>query len=386
MPVVSIDAVHSQELVEFWSAKYKAAKDELEALKARHQADSTMLSRQGKLKSEGYSNGELLLNELLSTLKSEVQERKGSHGKILETISKSGESRQKLLTQLMESEKDRLDLTKRVGSLEAEHVTMSVQIQQFYLQSRILAHEAEERRLRMLAALFPALDPITASQPVRLAQPYLIQSSLAPEFRDFHLYLVPRPPSYLPVRVTAPGKHGYWFYPPWVLPPGLEFELIVEVREMEWLYLGRYISAVFEGGEMKLSEWLSFDEQTKAKHCMRVASQGTPPGSVPSLAAQAEVKRKYEVGEWSVPCYSLRCVGYDVALFRALHAAGAAQGQVKRGLDDMTEGGGERATRSEAVVTRSTSKEALRESRSNKENVAGRLKKKVKMEPYAVSP
>ncbi|KZT24046.1 hypothetical protein NEOLEDRAFT_1170342 [Neolentinus lepideus HHB14362 ss-1] len=371
MPTVSIDVAHSQELVEFWSTKYKAAKDELDALKV-------------ELRTTGCSNEKLLLNEVLSTLKIDAQCRKTSDAKILDAITTSTESLRELRTHLSESEKENLELTKRVGSLEAERVTLSVQIQQFCLQSRMLAHEAEEHRTRTLASLFPATDFITVSSPVKLAQPYLIRNSLPPEFNGLHLYLVPRPPSYLPVRVPAPGKHGYWFYPPWVLPLDLEFELIVEVRETEWLYLGRYTSTMFEGGEMKLSEWLNLDEQTKSKHCMRVASQTAPPGSVPSLAAQAEVKRKYEVGEWSVPCYSLRCVGYNVTLFHALHAASVIQSNVKRRLDVLAE-----SCRNDAaaqVVRESTCKEVIRESGSNKENVASRPKKKVKTERYTKSP
>ena len=32
----------------------------------------------------------------------------------------------------------------------------------------------------------------------------------------------------MPLRVPSCGKHGYWFYPAWLLPEGTEFELVVE--------------------------------------------------------------------------------------------------------------------------------------------------------------
>ena len=61
--------------------------------------------------------------------------------------------------------------------------------------------------------------------------------------------------------------------------------------------------------------------QTKLSHCARVASQYLPSGQIASYPAQLDVKRRYEVGEWSVPCYTLRCVGFSMALHDALHAA-----------------------------------------------------------------
>ena len=96
---------------------------------------------------------------------------------------------------------------------------------------------------------------------------------------------------------------------------------------------------------LQLSEWMSLDEQvrtppvshplsglsvliinpqTKMAHCVRVASQSLPPGQTAPYPAQLEVKRRYEMGEWSVPCYSLQCVGFNTALYDALCAATSA--------------------------------------------------------------
>jgi len=53
-------------------------------------------------------------------------------------------------------------------------------------------------------------------------------------------------------------------------------------------------------------------------HCVRVASQTLPPGQTAPYPAQLEVKRRYEMGEWSVPCYTLQCVGFNTTLYEAL--------------------------------------------------------------------
>jgi len=78
------------------------------------------------------------------------------------------------------------------------------------------------------------------------------------------------------------------------------------------------------GDEMKLAEWLTLDDQTKAVHCRRIASHELPQGQTASYPAQLDVKRRYETGEWSVPCYSLQCLGFNTPLLDALHGAAAS--------------------------------------------------------------
>ncbi|ETW85230.1 hypothetical protein HETIRDRAFT_448404 [Heterobasidion irregulare TC 32-1] len=60
---------------------------------------------------------------------------------------------------------------------------------------------------------------------------------------------------------------------------------------------------------------------TKVIHCRQVASAGLPPDQSASLPAQMTMKRRYETGEWSVPCFSLRCVGFNVDLYNGLPLA-----------------------------------------------------------------
>lgn len=51
---------------------------------------------------------------------------------------------------------------------------------------------------------------------------------------------------------------------------------------------------------------------------MRIASQALPQGQVASYPSQLETKRRFESGESAVPCYMLRCVGFNVPLYKAL--------------------------------------------------------------------
>ena len=71
---------------------------------------------------------------------------------------------------------------------------------------------------------------------------------------------------------------------------------------------------------LDISTFLHSNPKTKFAHCIRVANQNLPAGQSASYPAQLDVKRKYELGEWSVPCYSLRCVGFNMPLYDALCA------------------------------------------------------------------
>jgi hypothetical protein len=93
---------------------------------------------------------------------------------------------------------------------------------------------------------------------------------------------------------------------------------------------------------MKLSEWMTLDEQvvpilasraflnvlpvqTKMIFCSRVANQDLKlqAGQQASYAAQVHTRQSYDSGEWNIPSYTLQCIGYDVALCEALTATAA---------------------------------------------------------------
>lgn len=61
--------------------------------------------------------------------------------------------------------------------------------------------------------------------------------------------------------------------------------------------------------------------QTKMTLCARIANQGLPPNQIAPKPALLDVKRRYETGEWLVPCFSLQCVGFDMNFYDALKLA-----------------------------------------------------------------
>lgn len=64
--------------------------------------------------------------------------------------------------------------------------------------------------------------------------------------------------------------------------------------------------------------------QTKEGHCSRVTQQILAQSQLPAFSDKLDVKRHYDAGEWSVPCYSLRCTSFSMLLYNALHVAAKA--------------------------------------------------------------
>ncbi|EGO21819.1 hypothetical protein SERLADRAFT_474746 [Serpula lacrymans var. lacrymans S7.9] len=299
MSTINVDAYYGPELVEFWAHKYKKVKEEFEEHKR-----ATETARKAQLSAE-YA-------ELLTLVR-------GLHN----GAEEASIVRRKL--ELVEREK--VDLTARMANVEAERTALAQQIQLCVAQASAFAAEADQHRRNSLSLLFPPVsfvDPNFEPSPLLFTNPTDIISSLEPHFSEGNrLYFLPRPPACMPLRVPACGQPGYWFYPNYILSEDTEFDLVVEGRPGEWSYLGNYVTALFPGGEMKISEWMNLDEQTKMTHCSRVATEnsGLPAGQSPSYPDQITVKRRYELGEWRVPCYSLRCVGFNMPLYEALHVA-----------------------------------------------------------------
>ncbi|KAH7914087.1 hypothetical protein BJ138DRAFT_1144601 [Hygrophoropsis aurantiaca] len=302
MEKISIDAVYGPELVEFWAHKYQEVKKEVENLKK-----SVADARADKLSAE---NAELL--------------------GLVRTIRTGADEAATCLQRLHETEKEKADLATRLATAEAERSSLSQQVNLAYAQAAALASEADQCRRNMLAALFP---PVTFAEvppePASFvfADSGAIVEQLATEYPDERMYFLPRPPACLPLRVPACAQPGYWFFPHRIPQQDTAFHLVVEGRPGEWSYLGHYISAPFPGAEMRLSEWMNIDEQTKMAHCARIASisAGLPADQTPPFPDQLAIKRRYELGEWRVPCFTLRCVGFSNVLYQRLHLAARSE-------------------------------------------------------------
>ncbi|KAH7928176.1 hypothetical protein BV22DRAFT_1030993 [Leucogyrophana mollusca] len=309
MPQISIDAIYGPELVEFWAQKYKEVKKEVEELKK-----SVADARADKLSSE---NAEVL--SLVRSIRDGADEAASS------------------LRKLQDAEKENIELTARLAKVEAERTTLSQQVNLAFAQAAALASEADQHRRNVLATLFPAVayaDVPAEPTSFVFADSQRVIEQLATELPNERLYFLPRPPACLPLRVPACGQAGYWFYPHHIPSEDVKFHLVVEGRPGEWSYLGLYMSAPFPGAEMKLSEWMNMDEQTKMAHCARIASisAGLAADQSPSFPDQLAIKRRYELGEWRVPCFTLQCVGFSKLLYQRLHRAACTELENQSGV------------------------------------------------------
>lgn len=277
--MIPIDASLAPELVEFWAKKYKETKEELDDLK-------TLVTCKVSER-----------DEILETVRS-----------IKNAVDDEASLRQKLEVAIKEKE----ELASRLARLEAEQSVLSRQAQLSVMQARALAKEATEQRHLAVSQQFPAVQSVEHSEQatVTFTDYKTIIRHLPSQFSQHRLQFVTSPPASLPLCVPACGQHGFWFYAPSIGP----FQLIAEMRQNEWSYLGQYVSAPLANAEMKLSEWVSLDEETKMAHCSRFAALN--PREDRHL-----VRRRYDAGEWKITCCSLQCVGYDKLLCEALRVA-----------------------------------------------------------------
>lgn len=277
--MIPVDASLGPELVEFWSKKYRETKKELDNLK-------TVMMR--KLSER---------DEILEIVRS-----------IKKTVDDEATLRHKLEVAIKEKD----ELASRLARLEAERSFLSRRTRLSITQTSSLAKEAIEHRNSVVSQRFPPVNFVerSAKTTVIFTDYTAIIKDLPSTFSRDRLQFMICPPSSLPLYVPVFGQHGFWFYAPSYEP----FQLIAEIHPNEWSYLGQYVSAPFPNAEMKLSEWMSLDEETKTNHCSRVASLS--PGGDPVV-----VRQRYETGEWKIPCCSLQCVGYNKWLGEAMQRA-----------------------------------------------------------------
>ncbi|KAG5721604.1 hypothetical protein E4T56_gene12899 [Termitomyces sp. T112] len=130
------------------------------------------------------------------------------------------------------------------------------------------------------------------------------------------LYLLPQPPACMPLYIPSCGRSGYCFYPLSV-PEECSFELVVQGKGSKWCYLGTYIISSLPEHPMALSEWMILDDQTKKSHCARLTARHFD-NNHPPMSADL-VKEHYDSGRWKIPCFVLRCVGFDKELCHTIN-------------------------------------------------------------------
>ncbi|KAJ6606297.1 hypothetical protein DFH09DRAFT_1353457 [Mycena vulgaris] len=303
----------TSELVEFWGFKYKEVKEELEALKKAEGLEDSTLSY-GELR----RMVQKLQSEAFDTARRLEANEKYLHDLIASTRNEQQAAQHKLAA----CNAEKADLFVRLARSDNERLTLYHQVEISYSQAASLAAEADRQRMAIVAELFPATSffadtftPLIFNSAKRVVRG-LPQDSSNPQAK---LYFLPRPPASTPLRVPAACQCGYWFYP-FNLSTEAPFDLIVEVGSDTWLYFGRYQSRLLPGYEMKISEWITLDEEVKLNFCTRVASQRGSVGQHASHAAQVDIRQRYDSGQWNIPCYTLQCVGFNMTLHDTLIA------------------------------------------------------------------
>lgn len=320
MPSIPIDATLAPEIVEFWGRRYREVKEELEELKAASGAKENCAPSE-----EGCAP--MRVESLLAQIDTHLSSLR-KKDKVARDVLSSKKDEILLREALSAAAKERDDLRFRAAALEADRVVLTNQVQAYMIQAAALAAESCSARMAAIHKVFPStsfVDKDFQAAPVVLAEPEAFMHSLPPQYTSgTRLYFLPRPPACMPLHVPRSAQPGYWFYPVLLAPADTHFELIVEGSPGQWTYLGRYVTVNMPGQEMKLSEWMMLDERTKQAHCHRIAAHTTENGQTPSVATQLEVRRRYDTGEWNVPCYSLQCIGYDLNLYATLHEVALA--------------------------------------------------------------
>ncbi|KAJ7144897.1 hypothetical protein C8R43DRAFT_558932 [Mycena crocata] len=327
-PAIVLNSDLTSELVEFWGFKYKEAKQQLEEVKQQLE--------DFKKRKAGQEDGAQTYDELkrlvqqLQADAADTARRLEANDRFLQNVIASSRNEQRLAQEKLDARTaEKTELLVQLARADTERVALYHQIQASYIQSVSLAAEADRQRMAVIveqysptASFFP--DSFTPTSVTFNSAKQLVGA--LPRDSDsypWQLYFLPRPPNSIPLHVSSACQSGYWFYPFNLSPMDSAFELIVEVDLNKWLYYGRYTTRLFPGYEMKLSEWTTLDEQAKSIFCTRIASQKLPVGQTASHALQMDVRQRYDSGQWSVPCYTLQCVGFDMALYDALTATSA---------------------------------------------------------------
>ncbi|KZT03464.1 uncharacterized protein LAESUDRAFT_729036 [Laetiporus sulphureus 93-53] len=323
---ISSDGARAQEeLVEFWSRRYSEVKHELDYFKNMFGVGSepTVLPEPPKsAKSEGF-------DELFNFVREEAARRQAADVE-LRSLLASGSASYADHLNLLAEEKD--DLATRLQKSQDEQSALSKQLRTIQTHVAALATETRQWRRKRIAQLFPEpqppsfLDATFETTYLNFGDPDSFMRLVPndPVLRSRRIVFYPRPPNALPMDVSSIARSGYWFFPV-VVSEHEVFELIVESEQNQWTYLGTYRTASLPGYEMKLSEWLCLDEETRAGHCSRAREHARAQLPVACRGESLDVRRFYDTGEWTVLCYSLHCVGFNKSFYLGIQSVARSQ-------------------------------------------------------------
>ncbi|GBE82778.1 hypothetical protein SCP_0411630 [Sparassis crispa] len=308
----TLNVSYPGEVLVFWFEKYREVKKELGRLKDAHSHETDVCAEVHNTTQQ----------ELTNILKDDTEY---SHENPESTaLSRSEEHNEGLGQKIAQLEKANEQLTTRLQQCQGTYDILSQQMTAFKEQSATLATEVHHWRMRKLSEMFgedPRLEINASLSTLSFLDVEMLASALPGDWCHCLLYFHSRRSNDLPLRIPATAKSGYWFHISTLMPDHREFELIMEGQLGEWTYLGRYTSVPFVGCGMTLFEWMNLDEPTKSTHCSRVVTSMPQPQQLQVNYTLQEVRRRYDTGEWRVPCKSLRCTGFDRQTYEMLYAA-----------------------------------------------------------------
>ncbi|OBZ75549.1 Alpha-1,3/1,6-mannosyltransferase ALG2, partial [Grifola frondosa] len=313
MPNISIDidASHAAELVGFWSQKYKEAKEELERYKVKV-LPSTISSALTALQ-QAERNRNTPSAPVWSPVGTVHVVNVANRGQYLIPTHFATWVQQQMVQNRTELEDLRCHL------------------QTFHAQAAMLAQETAQWRANQITQLFrtPAFVD-SRFQSVPLSFTMQDRSVLVSRVRNSYpndqrrlFYFLPHHLYNITHGLPQVGQSGYWFRSLYrrdnPLDDRCEMELLVEKNRNQWTYLGSYVNEPLGEFEMKLTEWVTLDAEAKAWYCHQAAMRMQ--SRMPTQAEIANIMRLHETGQRHVPCYGLRCTGFNMPLYHALHAA-----------------------------------------------------------------
>ncbi|KAK0225055.1 hypothetical protein EDD85DRAFT_958777 [Armillaria nabsnona] len=266
------------------------------------------------------------LSSTINTLQVESKLLKRRNELLQDDVDQAKRTEQEMRDRVEVLRKDKQDLMERLAAVEKKTTDLSK-------QAKALVEKAHQRRLEIVSLAFGKTSFIEESfVPTRVvfndlaqimsALPSDLTQSLQyePSCLDSYLWKAQSFLVYTPFLCPP----GYRFHPPITIPKGTPVELVVEAKPHEQLYLGRYLSAPLDGEDMKVSEWIKLDTQTKKAYCTAVG-QTLKEQKPDQQVSCAKIQRQLDSGEYAAPCYRLQCVGYDLALQEAFVKASTSQ-------------------------------------------------------------
>ncbi|KAK0225078.1 hypothetical protein EDD85DRAFT_958812 [Armillaria nabsnona] len=252
------------------------------------------------------------LSSTITTLQVESKLLKRQNELLQEDIDQARWTELETRDKVLVLRKDKQVLMEQLAMIEKKAMGL-------FKQAKALAAQAHQRRLELVSTTFGKMAFIEESfipTHVIFNEPAQIMSALPSDLmQSMCVYFLPLPP---PVYASAHPQHRLGRVP--VSSSHYNSQRNTSRR----LYLGRYLSAPLDGENMKVSEWIKLDAQTKKAYCTTVG-QTLKEQKPDQQVSCAKIQQQLDSGEYAAPYYRLQCVGYNLVLQEAFVKASTSQ-------------------------------------------------------------